>query len=73
MKASSIGLYHTNSRDGRVNPDFVELMEFLIVDNISSYHEALGRPAWKDLKMSSIHHLCMKFSTDHEVAKVGGD
>ncbi|XP_022846413.1 uncharacterized protein LOC111369168 [Olea europaea var. sylvestris] len=52
----------------------MNFMEFFIVDNQSTYHGVLGRPALKELgAVSSIHHLCMKFSTENGVATVRGD
>ncbi|XP_022880877.1 uncharacterized protein LOC111398174 [Olea europaea var. sylvestris] len=52
----------------------MNFMEFLIVDSRSAYHGVLGRPALKELgAVISIHHLCMKFSTENVVATVRGD
>ncbi|KAL2487247.1 Uncharacterized protein Adt_32003 [Abeliophyllum distichum] len=49
-------------------------MEFLVVDRRSAYHGVLGRPALKELwAVTSIHHLCMKFSTEGGIATVRGN
>ncbi|KAL2533422.1 Ribonuclease H [Abeliophyllum distichum] len=48
-------------------------MEFLVVDRRSAYHGVLGRPTLKELwAVTSIHHLCMKFSTEGGIATVRG-
>lgn len=50
------------------------LMKFLVVDHRSAYHGVLGRPALTELwAVTSVHHLCMKFPTEHGVATVRGD
>ncbi|XP_022856262.1 uncharacterized protein LOC111377400 [Olea europaea var. sylvestris] len=52
----------------------MNFMEFLIVDSRSVYHGVLGRLALKKLgAVTSIHHLCMKFSMENGVATVRGD
>ncbi|XP_022858151.1 uncharacterized protein LOC111379057 [Olea europaea var. sylvestris] len=52
----------------------MNFMEFLIVDSRSAYHGILGRPVVKELgAVTSIHHLCMKFSMKNGVATVRGD
>lgn len=56
-------------------------MEFLVVDRRSAYHRVLGRyhrvlgrPALKELwAVTSIHHLCMKFSTERGIATIRGN
>ncbi|KAL2512216.1 Reverse transcriptase domain-containing protein [Abeliophyllum distichum] len=49
-------------------------MEFLVVDRRSAYHGVLGRPALKELwAVTSIHHLCMKFSTEGGIATIRGN
>ncbi|XP_022851659.1 uncharacterized protein LOC111373373 [Olea europaea var. sylvestris] len=49
----------------------LNFMEFLIVDSRPTYHEILRRPALKKLgAVTSIHHLCMKFSTKNEMKTV---
>lgn len=49
-------------------------MEFLMVDNRSAYHGALGRPALTYLwAVTSIHHLCIKFPTKNGITTVRGD
>lgn len=49
-------------------------MEFLVVDHLSAYHGVLGRPVLKELwPVTSIHHLCMKFSSKHGIATVLGN
>ncbi|XP_022883419.1 uncharacterized protein LOC111400225 [Olea europaea var. sylvestris] len=49
-------------------------MEFLVVDHRSAYHGVLGRPALKDFwAVTSIHYLCIKFSTEHGIATIQGD
>lgn len=49
-------------------------MEFLIIDSRLAYHGMLRRPALKDLEVvTSIHRLCIKFSTENEVKTVRGD
>ncbi|KAL2525974.1 Uncharacterized protein Adt_11028 [Abeliophyllum distichum] len=48
-------------------------MEFLVVDKRSAYHEVLDRPVLKELwAVTSIHHLCMKFSTEGGIATIRG-
>lgn len=47
-------------------------MEFLVVDNMSTYHGVLGRPVIKDLGAAIFaHHVCMKFPIEHEIAQLG--
>lgn len=49
-------------------------MEFLIVDNWPVYHGVLERSSLKELwGVTSIHHLCTKFSMEHGIATVRGD
>ncbi|KAL2472128.1 Uncharacterized protein Adt_40264 [Abeliophyllum distichum] len=49
-------------------------MKFLVVDRRSAYHGVLCRPALKELwAVTSIHHLCMKFSTEGRIATVRGN
>ncbi|XP_022864597.1 uncharacterized protein LOC111384542 [Olea europaea var. sylvestris] len=52
----------------------INFMEFLIVDSRSPYHGVLSRLSLKELEtVTSIHHLCMKFSTKNGVETVRGD
>ncbi|KAL2503713.1 Reverse transcriptase domain-containing protein [Abeliophyllum distichum] len=49
-------------------------MKFLVVDRRSAYHGVLGRPALKELwTVTSIHHLCMKFSTEGGITTIRGN
>lgn len=46
-------------------------MEFLIVDNRSTYHGVLRQSALKELWVAtSVHHFCMKVHTDHGIATI---
>lgn len=41
----------------------LNFMEFMVVDNRSTYHGVLGRPILKDLEaVTSIDYLYMKFA-----------
>lgn len=51
---------------GELPQTVINFIEFLIVDNRSAYHGMLRRLVLKDLgAVTSIHHLRMKFSTEH--------
>ncbi|KAL2494269.1 uncharacterized protein Fot_38026 [Forsythia ovata] len=47
------------------------LIEYLIVDKISSYHGVFGRPVLIELGTTThTKFLCMMFSTNHRIATV---
>lgn len=49
-------------------------MEFLVIDQHSTYYRILERSALKELwAVTSTHHLCTKFPTKRGIATVRGD
>lgn len=49
-------------------------MEFLVVDSRSTYHGVLRKPTLKELwDVTLIHHLCMKFPTELDIATARDD
>lgn len=49
-------------------------MKFLVVDNSSAYHGVFARLTLKELRVvTSIHHLCIKFPIENEIATVRGN
>jgi hypothetical protein len=69
-----IGLISLPIITGTTPKQVIVMVDFLVVDQPSTYNTIIGRPSLNKLKATtSTYHLKMKFSTDEGVEEVKGD